>query len=105
MKPKPFSYVRASSAEEAVRHLAEHGEDAKLLAGVQTLVPMMNMRVASPGVLVDVSECEALRYIGNDGGGVRVGALTRYRDIEESQIIGERLPLLAMAVPHIAHLA
>jgi carbon-monoxide dehydrogenase medium subunit len=82
MKPAPFSYHRAHSADEAVSLLAELGEDAKLIAGGQSLVAMMNFRLARPTALIDISRLTELRYVRPDGGGVRIGALTLHRDLE-----------------------
>ncbi|MEO7125556.1 MAG: xanthine dehydrogenase family protein subunit M [Nakamurella sp.] len=84
MKPAPFTYHRASSAEEAVSLLQELGDESKILAGGQSLVPIMNFRLAQPSALVDVSRLDQLAYIRRDGNAVRIGALTRHRDIELS---------------------
>ena len=75
MKPAPFSYHRARSAEEAVSLLAELGDDAKLLAGGQSLVAMMNFRLARPAALVDISRLADLRYVRGEDGELRIGAL------------------------------
>lgn len=83
MKPPPFEYHRAKSAEEAVRLLAELGEDAKLLAGGQSLVPMMNFRLARPTALVDVSRIDELRFVRREEGSLLIGALARHRDLEQ----------------------
>jgi len=82
MKPPPFEYHRAFSAQEAVVTLAELGEDAKILAGGQSLTPMMNFRLARPSALVDINNVAELDYIRRDGDVLRVGALTRHRTIE-----------------------
>src|SRR5260370_34423215 len=82
MKPAPFSYHRARSAGEAVSLLAELGDDAKLLAGGQSLVAMMNFRLARPAALVDISRLAELRYVRADDGGLRIGALALHRDLE-----------------------
>lgn len=82
MKPAPFAYRRADTVDEAVALLAEEGEEAKLLAGGQSLVPMLNFRLVRPTALVDVSRVDALRYVRRDDGVLRVGALTRHLDIE-----------------------
>ncbi|HEY6278183.1 MAG TPA: xanthine dehydrogenase family protein subunit M [Streptosporangiaceae bacterium] len=82
MKPAPFSYHRARSAEEAVSLLAELGDDAKLIAGGQSLVAMMNFRLARPAALIDISRLADLRYIRADDGGMRIGALALHRDLE-----------------------
>jgi aerobic carbon-monoxide dehydrogenase medium subunit len=82
MKPAPFSYHRARSADEAVSLLAELGDDAKLIAGGQSLVAMMNFRLARPAALVDISRLAELRYVRAEGGGMRIGALALHRDLE-----------------------
>jgi aerobic carbon-monoxide dehydrogenase medium subunit len=82
MKPAPFSYYRARSADEAVSLLAELGDDAKLIAGGQSLVAMMNFRLARPAALVDISRLAELRYVRADGAGMRIGALALHRDLE-----------------------
>ena len=82
MKPAPFSYHRARSAEEAVSLLAELGDDAKLLAGGQSLVAMMNFRLARPAALVDISRLAELRYVRVHDGELRIGALALHRDLE-----------------------
>src|SRR6516165_8261708 len=82
MKPAPFSYYRARSAEEAVSLLAELGDDAKLLAGGQSLVAMMNFRLARPAALVDISRLAELRYVRGHDGELRIGALALHRDLE-----------------------
>jgi aerobic carbon-monoxide dehydrogenase medium subunit len=82
MKPAPFSYHRARSADEAVSLLAELGDDAKLLAGGQSLVAMMNFRLARPAALVDISRLAELRYVRAHDGGLRIGALALHRDLE-----------------------
>jgi aerobic carbon-monoxide dehydrogenase medium subunit len=82
MKPAPFTYHRARSAEEAVSLLAELGDDAKLLAGGQSLVAMMNFRLARPAALVDISRLAELRYVRVHDGELRIGALALHRDLE-----------------------
>src|SRR5262249_13036738 len=82
MKPAPFTYHRARSAEEAVSLLAELGDGAKLLAGGQSLVAMMNFRLARPAALVDISRLAELRYVRGHDGGLRIGALALHRDLE-----------------------
>jgi aerobic carbon-monoxide dehydrogenase medium subunit len=86
VKPAPFTYHRAHSVAEAVALLAELGDEAKILAGGLSLVPMMNFRLARPTALVDVSRIEGLSYLRADaGGGLRVGALTTHRSVETSR--------------------
>jgi carbon-monoxide dehydrogenase medium subunit len=105
MKPPPFRYVAARTVEDAVSALAEGGPDAKLLAGGQSLVPMLNFRLLEPAVLVDINGLGELDYIREDGGSIRIGALTRHRTVETSPIIRSRVPVLAEAMTHVAHFA
>lgn len=98
MKPAPFAYVRAESVEHAAAVLAEHGSEAKVLAGGQSLVPALNMRLVRPATLVDVNRITGLADVGSEDGVVRVGSLVRQAD--------PRLrahPLLAEAIPHVGH--
>jgi carbon-monoxide dehydrogenase medium subunit len=104
MKPAPFEYYAPTTVEEALAHLAQHGYDAKVLAGGQSLVPTMNFRLAQPSVLVDLNRIPELFYIKPaDDGGVRVGAMTRESHVEHDPLIAERAPLVFEAMPHIAH--
>jgi carbon-monoxide dehydrogenase medium subunit len=100
MIPAAFDYVRAASAEEAVSLLQSHGEDAKLLAGGHSLIPLMKLRLASPSVLVDVGRVSELSYIRDAGDSVAIGALTRHRDLETSDLLRSQVPILA----HVAGL-
>ncbi len=84
MIPAPFDYVRAGSADEAIAALAEHGDDAKLLAGGMSLLPLMKLRLATPTVLVDVGRVRELSYVRDAGDHLAIGALTRHRDLETS---------------------
>lgn len=104
MKPAPFEYVRPGSLDEALAVLHERGDDAKVLAGGQSLVPMMNFRLARPAVLVDLNGLGDLAYIRPANGGLALGAMTRQRTIEKSAVVRERAPLLAEATPLIGHL-
>lgn len=101
MIPAPFEYQRATSAEEAVSLLASHGEDAKLLAGGHSLLPLMKLRLATPAVLVDVGRVSELRYIRDAGDHVAIGALTRHRDLETSELLHKEVPLLAHAASFV----
>jgi CO/xanthine dehydrogenase FAD-binding subunit len=103
MKPAPFQYFQPHSLDEALELLAEHGSDAKPLAGGQSLIPAMNFRLAAPAVLVDLNEIQDLAYIRNGGGFLRIGGMTRQRAVERSGSVGQGAPLLAEAMPHIAH--
>ena len=101
MKPAPFAYNRPGSVAEAVSHLADHDGQARVLAGGQSLVPMLNMRLWRPAALVDINELDELDEISVDGDRTVVGALVRYATVERSALVAERLPLLARIVPHI----
>jgi len=93
--PVAFEYLRAASADEALALLREHGDDAKLLAGGHSLIPLMKYRLASPGVIIDIGRLHDLSYIREDDDVIRIGALTRHSDIEQSEVLRSRLPLLA----------
>jgi carbon-monoxide dehydrogenase medium subunit len=104
MKPAPFRYLAPKSIEEAIAGLSEHGYDAKLLAGGQSLIPTMNFRLAQPAVLIDLNRIPELGYVMPSAGkGLRIGAMTRQRQVEQSNLVAERAPLLTAAMPHIAH--
>jgi carbon-monoxide dehydrogenase medium subunit len=104
MKPPPFVYHRPGSVDEAVRLLAEAGGDAKVLAGGQSLVPMLNMRLAAPAALVDINGLvDELAFIRVDDHTVCVGALIRHAQAERSSSAFEALPLLRQATGHVAH--
>jgi len=104
MKPAPFKYHAPTTVEEALAHLARHGWDAKVLAGGQSLVPMMNFRLAQPLVLVDLNNIPELFYIkpARDGG-LHVGAMTRMRTMEFDPQVAERAPLIHAAIPNVAY--
>jgi aerobic carbon-monoxide dehydrogenase medium subunit len=104
MKPAPFRYVAAHSLDEALAVKAAHGEDARFLAGGQSLVPTMNFRLAQPAVLIDINPLTALGVITESfDGAVTIGALTRYRRLERDPRIAAYQPLVAQALPHVAH--
>ena len=105
MKASQFSYARPDTLEEALALMADEGAEPMALAGGQSLMPMMNFRVARPGVLVDLNRVPGLSGIEEEAGRVRVGAMTRYRDLAASDLVAARLPLVAAALPHIAHAA
>ncbi|MEA3056505.1 MAG: aerobic carbon-monoxide dehydrogenase medium subunit [Actinomycetota bacterium] len=104
MKPPPFEYVAPTSLEEAVAALAEHGEDAKVLAGGQSLIPLLSLRLARPTALIDLNGVTELSSIQVNGS-TSIGAMTRHRAIERSADIAKAVPLLAAAVPYIGHAA
>jgi carbon-monoxide dehydrogenase medium subunit len=98
MIPAPFEYLRAGSADEAIAALAAHGDDAKLLAGGMSLLPLMKLRLATPAILVDVARVRELSYVRDSGDHVAVGALTRHRDLETSDVLAaDCAPLRAVA--------
>jgi carbon-monoxide dehydrogenase medium subunit len=103
MKPAPFDYFSPATVEEALALLDEHGGDAKPLAGGQSLIPAMNFRLARPAVLVDLNRIAELAYVRAESGGLAVGAMTRQRAIERSEVVARAAPLLAEAMPSIAH--
>ncbi|MEA2870194.1 MAG: 2-furoyl-CoA dehydrogenase binding subunit [Hyphomicrobiales bacterium] len=103
MKPAPFDYVRAETLDEAHAALAAEGGDASVLAGGQTLVPMLSMRVARPGVLVDIMRIKALSGIAVEDNAIRVGATVRQADLLAWPELAARQPLLAQALPWVGH--
>src|SRR6266850_909029 len=103
MKAPRFAYARPASVAEALALLDKHKGDARVLAGGQSLVPMMNFRVAAPKVLVDINRIAALAGIKVTRNHIRIGALTRHAELERSADIARHLPLVAAAIPHVAH--
>jgi carbon-monoxide dehydrogenase medium subunit len=103
LKPAPFDYVAPRTVEEAIDHLARHGADARVLAGGQSLVRLMNARLATPAVLVDINRVTGLDGIEVENGSVRIGALARQRAAELSDVVRSEIPLLAEAGAHVAH--
>jgi carbon-monoxide dehydrogenase medium subunit len=104
MKPAPFKYIAATSLEHALSLKAEHGDDAKFLAGGQSLMPTMNFRLAQPAILIDINGIDSGAGIRpGDAGHSRIGALTRYRTLERDTAFARAFPLIAEALPHIAH--
>ena len=105
MKPPALRLQRPRSLAEALALLAEHGDDAKLLAGGQSLVPLLNFRLAAPALLVDLGQIPALAMIDIAGGAVRVGALCPQRDLERGEAALAACPLLRLALPYVGHAA
>jgi aerobic carbon-monoxide dehydrogenase medium subunit len=103
MKPPRFDYVIPRSVDEALGILAQHGDEAKLLAGGQSLVPLLNFRLVRPAYLVDLNDVGGLAGIRLDDGHLAIGAMTRQRAVETSALVSERCPLLAEAMPQIGH--
>ena len=95
MIPAQFDYQRAQTVDEAISLLGEHGDDAKLLAGGHSLLPLMKLRLAAPGFLIDIGRLSDLSYVREDGDRVAIGALTRHRDLEISDVLQSHAPLLA----------
>jgi aerobic carbon-monoxide dehydrogenase medium subunit len=93
--PAPFDYQRAASVDEALALLAEHGDEAKLLAGGHSLLPLMKLRLALPMMLIDIGRIGELSFVEGDGDVVRIGAMTRHHDLATSALAGEQVPLLA----------
>jgi carbon-monoxide dehydrogenase medium subunit len=104
MKPAPFKYYAPTTVDGALARLAEHGWDAKVLAGGQSLIPMMNFRLAQPAVMVDLNNISELFYVQPGGdGGLRIGAMTRQRQVERDPLVAERAPMIHEAMPKIAY--
>ncbi len=95
MIPAAFEYAKASSVEEAVKLLGKYGEDAKVLAGGHSLIPLMRLRLAQPKALVDINGIKELDHIKEDGSKLRIGALTRHVTLQNSNVVKDKLPLLA----------
>ena len=104
MKPAPFEYVVPESLEEAISLLGEHGEVGKILAGGQSLGPLLNMRLASPEILIDINRLDELSYIRQRDGYLEIGALARQRTVERSTSIPRTWPLISDAMPYVGHL-
>lgn len=105
MKIARFEYHRPESVGEALLLLADLGDDAKVLAGGQSLVPLMALRLSRPGHVIDIGRLTELGTLSVDGGAVRVGALVRHSELETSEPVSEQAPLVAAAMPHIGHRA
>ncbi|MGK7861501.1 FAD binding domain-containing protein [Falsiroseomonas sp. E2-1-a4] len=105
MKPAPFAYARATTLAEVFDVLETHGDAVRLLAGGQSLVAALNLRLASPDLLLDINGVAALRGVTYADGVLRIGALTRHAELGADPLVAQHAPLLAQAVPHIAHAA
>jgi carbon-monoxide dehydrogenase medium subunit len=105
MKSPDFDYFRANSLQEALTCLQKHGANAQLLAGGQSLLAMLNLRLASPSILIDISRIPGLSSIERHGSVLRIGALVTHRQLLDSAEVAASVPLLAQAVPYVAHLA
>jgi len=105
MKPAAFEYVVAESIESAVAALAQARGEAKIIAGGQSLVPMLNFRLLRPAILVDINRIPDFAYVRDEPDAVRIGALTRHHQLERSPVIARHFPVLGEAMAHVAHLA
>ncbi len=103
MKPAPFGYARASSIEDVFDCLATHTDEVRLLAGGQSLLATLALRLSEPALLLDITGIAALRFIERRGEFIVIGALTRYCELEASPLIAQHVPLVTDAIPHIAH--
>ena len=102
MLPAPFEYHRPGTLEEALQLLAEHGDDAKVLAGGQSLIPLMKLRFAAPARLIDINRIAGMDAIEEAEGSLRIGALVRHDSLAASDVIKERYPTIAAAAPMIS---
>ncbi|MBE7189055.1 xanthine dehydrogenase family protein subunit M [Jatrophihabitans endophyticus] len=102
MIPAEFEYVRPASAAEAVSALAEAGEDAKVMAGGQSLIPILRLRLAYPTTVVDVSRVDDMRGVRDDGDAIVIGAMTTHHDVMHDALVGEHAPLIAQATATVA---
>jgi carbon-monoxide dehydrogenase medium subunit len=103
MKPAPFEYYAPDSIEQALDLMSQYAGDAKILAGGQSLVPAMNFRIVQPSVLIDLNQAAELGYVREDENVLRIGAMTRERELEFNPLISRWAPLLVEVAPHIAH--
>jgi CO/xanthine dehydrogenase FAD-binding subunit len=103
MKPAPFEYYAPDSIEQGLDLMSQYAGDAKILAGGQSLVPAMNFRIVQPSVLIDLNRVSGLSYVREDGDVLRLGTMTRERELEFNSLFSKWTPLLKEAAPHIAH--
>ncbi len=103
MKPKGFDYLKVATSTEAVGALADGGDDARIIAGGMSLVPMLNFRLAEPRILIDISKSDSMNYIQADGGALEIGASTRQAQLERWDQLADQLPLVKAALPFIGH--
>jgi len=103
LKAPKFNYIRAESRQQALELLDQLGEDGRILAGGQSLMPTLNMRLSQPDTLIDINKVSDLSGITLDNDVVRVGAMTRHVEVANSPIVAEHLPLIAEAMEHVAH--
>jgi len=105
VKPAPFAYAKARTLKEAVALLSKHKDDARLLAGGQSLIATLNMRLSAPELLIDINDIKGLDGIAKKGKAIEIGALARHTQVERSGVIAKHAPLIALAMPHIGHAA
>ena len=105
MKAPKFSYIRAESIDHALELLDKYGDEGRILAGGQSLMPTLNMRLSQPEILIDINGLDDMKGISLNGDTVCIGALTRHVEVLNSDIVAEHLPLIAEAMPHVAHVA
>jgi len=103
MKPRPFDYIRPDTVEEAIALLAEYGDDARVLAGGQSLLPMLNLRLIEADALIDISQIAALEVISDRGDKIEIGAAVTQNKLLAWPQLAEKLPLVAAALPHVGH--
>ena len=103
MKPAKFDYYAPTTLDEALELLARHGPDAKVLAGGQSLMPMMNLRLVRPAVVIDINRVAGLAGINQADGAITIGALTRQRQLERSSAVRDAFPVIAAAISHVGH--
>jgi 2-furoyl-CoA dehydrogenase FAD binding subunit len=103
MKPAPFDYLQCETEDEALACLAQHGEDARVLAGGQSLVAMLNMRLVQPQILTDISRIDNLKQLQDSNASVRIGSAVTQARLQRHAGLAEKIPLLALALPHIGH--
>jgi len=103
VKPAPFAYTKARTLKEAVALLSKHKDDARLLAGGQSLIATLNMRLSAPDLLIDINGIKGLDGIAKKGKTIEIGALARHTQVERSDVIAKHAPLIALAMPHIGH--
>jgi carbon-monoxide dehydrogenase medium subunit len=105
LKPPPFDYVSAGSVDEALAAIADGGDEAKVLAGGQSLIPLLSLRLAHPSLLVDLNALDELRTIDIANGSLRLGSMVRHRDVERSDVVRTSMPLLSLVMPFVGHAA
>lgn len=105
MKAPPFSYARPRRLADVLSLLEKHGDEARLLAGGQTLLATLNMRLSEPSLLIDMQSVQELKGLSVTGNGLRIGAMVTHSEIESSVLVAQHAPLLSLAAPHIAHRA